>query len=425
MAVREAARGAGSQLRAAGVQIRQSGLNLRSAGATVTVLSPHPRRISWDPEFYSALSTRQLKRYQPGDVIRCEPMRAFLMPGVRLKAESYRVLYRCTGAAGEPTAVSGTILVPEWRRGDVTLPMVAYAPGTHGIGDGAAPSRLLSSGRDWEAGQIAHVLGRGYVVAVPDYQGLGTPGDHVFMVGQALGRNLLDLIRAAYQVVPEAVSPSEPVGVMGYSEGGCAAGWAAQLHGGYAPELQIAGFAVGAAAADMQLAVSTLDGAFSSFFLAYGAIGYAAAYPELDLDSYLTEKGAKYVEIMRRSNVFQAMLRGPRFANIGELTDPNVLEMPAWRKRLAENRLGAIAPIAPVLLHHARYDSIVVPQQSRELLDSWSELGADVRLKFTRSGIDHITGGLAGSSLALGWLGSKINRERTLLPRSGGTKVLV
>jgi alpha-beta hydrolase superfamily lysophospholipase len=415
MAVINAAREAGGQLRAAGAQIRQSSTNLRNAGATLTVLAPHPRRTPWSADFYETPSARKLKHYEPGEIIHCEPMRAFLLPGVRLKAMAHRVLYRSTGAIGEPTAVSGTVLVPEGIRGDIAPPVVAYAPGTHGIGDAAAPSRLLASGHDWEATPVAHILGRGYAVAITDYQGLGTAGDHAFMVGQALGRNVLDVLRAAYQVAPGELSQEAPVGVIGYSEGGYAAAWAAQLQEQYAPELQIAGVAAGAAAADMRIAVSTLDGHFGSFFLAYGAIGYAAAYPELELDEFLTEKGAHTVAMMRQSNLFQAMLRGPRFMKTGELTEPNVLELPAWQKRLGENTLGAEAPIAPVLLHHGWHDQIVSPAQSRELLAVWRELGADVRLRYTRAGVDHLTGGLAGAPLALGWLSSKIERAPAAL----------
>jgi fermentation-respiration switch protein FrsA (DUF1100 family) len=415
MAVIDVAREAGEQLRAAGAQIKQSGSNLKTAGATLTVLGPHPRRISWSPDFYETPSAKELKHYEPGEVIRCEPMRAFLLPGVRLRANAFRVLYRSSGAVDEPTAVSGAVLIPEVTRGDIAPPVVAYAPGTHGIGDSAAPSRLLSSGHDWEATPVAHILGRGYAVAISDYQGLGTPGDHAFMVGQALGKNVLDVIRAAYRVAPAELSQDAPAGVIGYSEGGYAAAWAAQLQDEYAPELQIAGVAAGAAAADMRIAVSTLDGHFGSFFLAYGAIGYAAAYPELELDEFLTERGARTVAMMRESNLFQAMLRGPRFMRTGELTDPNVLELPAWQKRLGENTLGAAAPIAPVLLHHGWHDQIVSPAQSRELLAVWRELGADVRLRYTRAGVDHLTGGLAGAPLALGWLSSKIERAPAAL----------
>ena len=79
----------------------------------------------------------------------------------------------------------------------------------------------------------------------------------------------------------------------------------------YAPELELAGVAAGAAAADVELAGPTLDGSFFSFFLAYGAIGYAAAYPELELEPYLVGVAGETIDALRRTNVLQAAVRGP------------------------------------------------------------------------------------------------------------------
>ncbi|MBV8474475.1 MAG: hypothetical protein JO234_13740, partial [Hyphomicrobiales bacterium] len=108
------------------------------------------------------------------------------------------------------------------------------------------------------------------------------------------------------------------------------------------------GVAAGAAAADVETAGPHLDGSFFSFFIAYGGIGYAAAYPELDLDSYLTPMARKRIAALRESTIVQAMLLGPRFMRSSELTQPNVLELPEWRRRLRENRLGLMTPDAPV-----------------------------------------------------------------------------
>jgi pimeloyl-ACP methyl ester carboxylesterase len=351
----------------------------------------------------------------PGDLIRAEPMDAYLVPGVRLRAQAWRVLYRSTGAVGEPMAVSGTVLLP-LGRGRRVRPLIGFAIGTHGIGDAAAPSRLLSRGLDWEAALMAMVLARGYAVAVTDYQGLGTPGDHAYMVGRALGHNVLDSMRAARSLVPEQLPQDGPAGVIGYSEGGAAAAWAAQLQPTYAPEIGLAGVAAGAAAADMETAGPRLNGKFWSFFMAYGGIGYAAAYPELDLDPYLTPKAREGIDFLRRSTVIEAAVRGPHFTHASDLTEPNVLELPEWRARLAENRLGTIAPQVPVLLHHARQDQIVSFTQSKQLLADWEKLGVDVRLYITRGGVDHLSGAVAGTPVALEWLSRRLDN------RAGGRR---
>ena len=261
----------------------------RIASGQLRLVSPPRRRIATTEGFY--LPPDDLGEGKPGDVIRAEPMDAYLVPGVRFRAKAWRMLYRSTSAVGEPTAVSGTLLVPYGRmRGP--RPLIGYAVGTHGIGDAAAPSRLLARGLDWEAGLIAMVLARGWAVAITDYQGLGTPGDHTYMVGRALGPNVLDSMRAARELYPEELPSDGPAAIVGYSEGGAAAAWAAQLQPSYAPDVPLAAVAAGAAAADLEAAGPSLDGSFFSFFIAYGGIGYSAAYPELDLDPYLTLEGA-------------------------------------------------------------------------------------------------------------------------------------
>jgi len=387
----------------------------RIASGQLRLVSPPRRRIATTEGFY--IPPEDLGGGKPGDVIRAEPMDAYLVPGVRFRARAWRMLYRSTSAVGKPTAVSGTLLVPYGRmRGP--RPLIGYAVGTHGIGDAAAPSRLLSRGLDWEAGLIAMVLARGWAVAITDYQGLGTPGDHTYMVGRALGPNVLDAMRAARQLHPEDLPSDGPAAIVGYSEGGAAAAWAAQLQPTYAPDVPLAGVAAGAAAADLEAAGPSLDGSFFSFFIAYGGIGYSAAYPELDLDPYLTLKARGGIAGLRESTLPQAMLSGPRFIRASDLTRPNVMELPDWRQRLRENRLGEMVPEAPVLLHHARRDQIVSFEQSVKLHDAWKRIGADVRLYVTRGGVDHISGGVAGMPVALGWIAGRLRRRGAGVPVS-------
>jgi alpha-beta hydrolase superfamily lysophospholipase len=380
----------------------------RIASGQLRLVSPPRRRIATTEGFY--VPPDLLVEGKAGDLIRAEPMDAYLVPGVRLRARSWRMLYRSTSAIGEPTAVSGTLLVPYGRmRGP--RPLIGYAVGTHGIGDAAAPSRLLARGLDWEAGLIAMLLARGWAVAITDYQGLGTPGDHTYMVGRALGPNVLDAMRAARELYPAELPSEGPAAIVGYSEGGAAAAWAAQLQPTYAPDVPLAGVAAGAAAADLEAAGPLLDGSFFSFFIAYGGIGYSAAYPELELDPYLTAKARSGIAALRQSTLPQAMLSGPRFVRASDLTRPNVMELPEWRRRLRENRLGEMVPDAPVLLHHARRDQIVSFEQSVNLRDSWERIGADVRLYVTRGGVDHISGGVAGMPVALGWIAGRLRRR--------------
>jgi Secretory lipase len=379
----------------------------RQTSAKLILVSPPRRRAAGDVGFYQPPSP--LEDGEPGEVLRAEPVDAYLVPGLRLRARAWRILYRSTSATGTPTAVSGTVLVPRGKARRAR-PLIGYAIGTHGIGDAAAPSRLLPRGLEWEAGMMAMALARGWALAITDYEGLGTRGDHTYMVGRALGPNVLDAMRAARLLRPSDLPIDGPAAIIGYSEGGAAAGWAAQLQPEYAPEVQLRGVVAGAAAADVETAGPSLDGSFFSFFIAYGGIGYAAAYPDLELDPYLTPGARAQIGALRDSSVFEAMLRGPRRMRAGDLTDPNVLELPEWKARLRENQLGTIKPTAPVLLHHARRDQIVSFTQSINLRNDWQRLGADVRLYMTRGGFDHISGAVAGTPVALEWLARRLGR---------------
>jgi hypothetical protein len=375
------------------------------------LVSPPRRRVAIEELFY--VPPEPLGVGDPGEILRAEEMDAYLVPGVRLRARAYRVLYRSTSAVGEPTAVSGTVLIPRGRS-NKPRPLIGYAVGTHGIGDACAPSRLIARGLEWEAALIAMVLARGWAVAITDYQGLGTPGDHTYMVGRALGPNVLDAMRAARSLEPEVLPAEGPAAIIGYSEGGVAAAWAAQLQPTYAPDVPLAGVAAGAAAANLEAAGPSLDGTFFSFFIAYGGIGYAAAYPELELDPYLTPMARDGIERLRRSSVVDAIRHGPRFVSASDLTQPNVLDLPEWRARLRENRLGTLVPDAPVLLHHARRDQIVAFDHSINLRDEWTGRGGDVRLYITRGGVDHMSGAVAGTPVALDWIGRRLGRAASV-----------
>ena len=69
-----------------------------------------------------------------------------------------------------------------------------------------------------------------------------------------------------------------------------------------------------------------------------------------------------------------------------------------------------------MLLHHARRDQIVSFEQSLNLHKAWERRGADVRLYVTRGGVDHISGGVAGMPVALGWVANRLRRAGKAIP---------
>jgi hypothetical protein len=83
------------------------------------------------------------------------------------------------------------------------------------------------------------------------------PVTKTYNVGIAEGRAVLDALRAATRVPGAGLQPSAPMAIEGYSQGGGAADWAAQLHPTYAPELHLAGVAGGGTPANLQAVAAT------------------------------------------------------------------------------------------------------------------------------------------------------------------------
>jgi Secretory lipase len=81
------------------------------------------------------------------------------------------------------------------------------------------------------------------------------------------------------------------MGIEGYSQGGGAAGWAAQLQPRYAPGLRLRGVAMGGTPANLQAVAANINGSAFFAFLGGSVIGFNAAYPSLGHVSDLTPAG--------------------------------------------------------------------------------------------------------------------------------------
>jgi hypothetical protein len=305
-------------------------------------------------------------------------------------ATTYLILYRTTTATGAPTAVSGTVAVPKGRN-LATTPIVSSAPGTLGLGDNCAASKNpLIAGLMTPSAFVE----KGFAVATTDYEGLGTPGTHTYVVGKSEGHAVLDAARAA-QRLGVGLRTTAPVGLFGYSQGGGGAGWAAQLAASYAPELQVKGTAAGGIPADLVAVGNALDGGLGFGFLAAAAGGFDAAYPELDLERYLNAAGRQTFSQNENACV-DALILNFAFRRIAEFTTTNPLARPDWQARLRENSLGGVAPSAPVYQWHGLFDEILPYDQGAALWRTWCRRGARVTFQGTYD--EHVSG-LAGSGL--------------------------
>ncbi|WP_371527850.1 lipase family protein [Streptomyces sp. NBC_01283] len=340
----------------------------------------------------------------PGDIVSSAPSSFHPLPGQPTNTKAWKIDYRSTTAKGEPNTVSGTVIVPQdGRKGP--RPLITYAVGTIGMGDHCAPSAGFPKGTTMEANLIQQLTLRGWAVAVTDYEGLGTPGDHTYTVGRAEGQAMLDAARAAIRLPEAGLGEDTPVGIMGYSQGGQAASWAAELHGSYAPDLKVKGTAAGGIPGDLKKVAAFNDGSYGSGLVFMAAIGQDAAFPELNLESYLNPTGKKLIGTLRDSCVADGAVLGS-FKKISDMTVRNPLDQPDWQQRLRESTVGTRAPDAPVYQYHVITDELIPYGVGKQVRTDWCAKGANVEWHTVPLG-EHVSGVITQSPLAANWLAER------------------
>jgi hypothetical protein len=342
---------------------------------------------------------------QPGALLRAERMEFRGITRPPKGTIGWRILYVSRTALGAPVAVSGSLLLPDSSARP--RPLVSLAPGSHGLGDQCAPSRLLATGAESELDTAARLLRDGDAVVMTDYEGLGTPGTHPYAVNVAAGRNALDALRAARHVEGTGLAPDGVLGLYGYSQGGGAVGSAVEQQPTYAPELRIEGAVVGGVLAEPGRLPSTLFGNFWAGLVVAAAIGYDATYPELGLRDSLTQFGRDAFSTANRACM---ELGFPlQYAQMGWFTKGGVNPVGAkkWQDRLRENTLGYGAPRIPIYQFHAIWDQVLLYTSALRVRARWCASGASVRFVMVQFA-EHFVGSTGGLDGAARWLAGRL-----------------
>ena len=156
-------------------------------------------------------------------------------------ARNTLVLYRSTSVAGKPIAVSGSISLPKGKTPKGGWPILSWAHGTTGIADVCAPTRAPTSPyTSYVMPQLQTWLKAGFAIVRTDYEGLGAPGLHPYLIGKSEGRGVLDIARAS-RALDKRVGTK--LVIAGHSQGGHAALFAAALAPSWTPDLSFRGVA--------------------------------------------------------------------------------------------------------------------------------------------------------------------------------------
>jgi Secretory lipase len=265
--------------------------------------------------------------------------------GVPMPGNAWQVKYKTLDNLGRATATVTTVMVPDaaWH-GAGSRPLVSYQTAEDGADTKCSSSYALRAGvqalgtdADSESIVMRLALDRGWAVAAPDYEGPDS---------QFLG------------VKPAGIAPSAPLALWGYSGGALASAWAAQLQPSLAPELRLAGVALGGVVADLKATFLAFNGGPAGGAVPMALSGLDRSYPDMNILQYLNAAGRQTVAASAHDCIADGIVRHP-FWNIASYESrPDVIDDPGLTASLTKISPAAmsLAPTGPLYMYTSQTD---------------------------------------------------------------------
>lgn len=321
----------------------------------------------------------------PGTVLRSRDVELGFLGLIPQKVRATQLLYRTTDRHGEPEATVTTVLIPAKHTTRQPRHVVSYQCAIDAVSSRCFPSyslrhraKAVGSLSQLEYLLMAAAVAEGWVVSVPDHEGpngmWGTPHEP--------GYRVLDGLRATLNFEQFGLAADSKVGLWGYSGGGLASAWAAEMYNDYAPELNIVGAVLGSPVGNLGNTFRRLNGSKFSGLPALVISALAKTYPGLQrvVEEHATEEGRATLKRLERMTTVEAIVRMFR-ADMDDLVRPpleHVLAMPEVQEVFEAIRLGRTVPTPPVLLVQAVHDSVINVDDIDELAHLYTEGGAAV-----------------------------------------------
>ena len=235
--------------------------------------------------------------------------------GVPTPLEATQLLYRSTNhQTGKPT-VNVTSVIPPLIKHNKTK-VISYQSAYDSLNQSDEPSYAISGGNPNLSRLVAHVeaavygqfLADGYTVIVPDVEGQRAD----FAAGPEYGLNTLYSIRAAFSKKSTLDLPDDAkVAMFGYSGGGLATEWAAELAPTYAPDVneRLIGAAMGGLLVHPAHNLHYVEGTpVWGGVMLMALVGITRAFKkEKEFGKYLSAKGAKLFDDMQTKSIVHVL----------------------------------------------------------------------------------------------------------------------
>ena len=379
---------------------------------------PVPPAIpEFDKNFYLP-PTSVVKSKKPGELIAARRVNLAALSLIPINVDAWQVSYRSNNTRGEAIPAVATVLKPRgavrpgpsklvsWQSAEDFTAL--YCAPSYAMQQASIPGNITGSADStYEVLQVTSLVAAGWSVVIPDHQG----PDSAFAAGPLAGRITLDGIRAAQNFSPLGLKKDLRVGMLGYSGGAIATGWASELHSSYAPELPIVGAAEGGVPSDIRALVNLANNNAASGLILAGVIGVSREYPELKsfLDKRMNPLGKALIAAKNPMCLTYQAALAP-FLNIKGLFnvpgDP--LDSPTPRKVLNKLKMGKTTPDFPMFIYQSNPDWIAPVGPVNTMVKSYcARPGAQVR--YIRDHFsEHITLAVEGFAPAIVWMRDRL-----------------
>lgn len=334
--------------------------------------------------------------------------------------------YQMDGATGGTIAANAMLFEPSIEAPSDGHPLLVWAHGTTGIANACAPS--TQPNRFLNTNAVNQLLGAGYAVLVPDYEGFGTDQIHPYYVRSSHANAVLDAIPAVHKIT--GVNVSDDWAIVGHSQGGHVALAAARATQLAAYPLQaVVALAPGTdLVALSKIAFAEVDRAIQDgdieeagnrlFFLnLYGTyIAHATSLvePSFDPKVMFGDTVANLIDMALDENncgeyaaALAAALRQHAFSGAplgnfeGLKRDWDTLE--AIGPRLLSEAMGDESQSMPLLIVQGNADQQIPVKATSDFAAQQTSLGTDITY-FELNGADHSDVARANFNFALDWL---------------------
>jgi alpha-beta hydrolase superfamily lysophospholipase len=336
-----------------------------------------------DDPFYDPPAGFQHSR--PGTVLRSRDVELAFLGVIPQRITATQLLFRTTDMHGNADAAATTVIVPAERAPETQTPVISYQCAIDAVTSRCFPSyalrrRAVAPGAvaQFEFLLIAAALAEGWAVSVPDHEGRkgmwGAPYEP--------GYHVLDGLRAALSTEWLGLAPMAPIGLWGYSGGGLASAWAAEMSGSYAPDLNVVGAVLGSPVGDLGHTFRRLNGTYMSGLPALVVAALADIYPELNkiIQEHATAEGKELLQRLHHMTTAEAVIRlvNKDMDDMVDVPLQQILDTPELKRVFDDIKLGAAVPTPPVLIVQAVHDQLISVEDIDELADTYSAGGASV-----------------------------------------------